>query len=106
MLLLQHFIAFVKIEIFALTIENGVNMEYDKDKVEEIVLALLQLTSFSEKDGTFVYHGTWKSYPWEVMDSLYEKGYISNPKSKAKSVTFYEDGYIKSKELFQKYFVK
>ena len=58
MLLLQHFIAFVKIEIFALTIDKGVNMEYDKDKVEERVLALLQLTYFSEKDETYVYHGT------------------------------------------------
>jgi hypothetical protein len=28
----------------------------------------------------------WKGFDWETMNRLYEKGYISDPRSKAKSV--------------------
>ena len=58
-------------------------MEYNKDKVDEMALALLYLTGFEEKG-----YGpkAWKGMDWEVMSRLHEKGYIGNPKSKAKSV--------------------
>jgi hypothetical protein len=77
-------------------------MEYDKDKVDEAVLALMYLNSF--KDGEWV--RAWKGFDWEVLDRLYEKGYISDPKSKAKSVIVTEDGISRSEELFRKYFAK
>jgi hypothetical protein len=38
------------------------------------------------------------------MNSLHEKGYISNPVSKAKSVAFTEEGAKLSRELFEKLF--
>jgi hypothetical protein len=38
------------------------------------------------------------------MDRLFSKGYISDPKSKAKSVVMSEDGEKLSKQLFTKYF--
>ena len=63
-------------------------MEYDKDKVDEMVLALLYLTSFQDKYAT----RAWKSMDWGAMDRLYEKGYISNPKGKAKSVILTAEG--------------
>jgi hypothetical protein len=75
-------------------------MEYDKDKVDEMALALLYLTSFQEEYGT----RAWKSIAWEVMDRLYEKGYIGDPKGKAKSVILTEAGERLSKELFLKNF--
>jgi hypothetical protein len=75
-------------------------MEYDKDKVDEMVLALLYLTSTADKYGT----RAWKGQDWVAMDRLYEKGYISNPKSKALSVAITEEGAKLSKELFFKYF--
>jgi hypothetical protein len=75
--------------------------EYDKDKVDEMVLALLHLTSFA--DGPSATRA-WKSMDWDAMDRLYEKGYISDPKSKAKSVMFSDEGFRLSKELFEKYF--
>jgi Domain of unknown function (DUF6429) len=28
----------------------------------------------------------WKGFDWETLDRLYEKGWIENPRSKAKSV--------------------
>ena len=58
-------------------------MEYDQDKVDEMVLELLCLTMFEEdQDGA----RAWKGYDWVAMDRLHAKGYVSDPKSKAKSV--------------------
>ena len=56
-------------------------MEFDLDKGDEITLALLWLTSFKNADGV----RAWKGQDWETMDRLYSKGYLSDPKSKAKS---------------------
>ena len=71
-------------------------MEYDKDKVDELVLALLYLTRFSDEYGT----RAWKSMDWDAMNRLYEKGLIGNPKGKAKSVTLTERGAALSETLF------
>ena len=51
-------------------------MEYDRDKVDEMVLALLWLTPAG--DGR-----AWKGHDWDTLDRLHAKGYISDPKSKA-----------------------
>jgi hypothetical protein len=75
-------------------------MEYDRDKVDDAVLALLWLTSFEDRYGP----RAWKSHDWDAMDRLYEKGFISDPKSKAKSVILTETGMERSKELFEKLF--
>ncbi len=57
-------------------------MNIDDDKIDEIVLALLQLTSFNDGVG----HRAWKGHDWETLNRLHEKGFIGNPVSKAKSV--------------------
>ena len=75
-------------------------MDYDKDKVDEMALALLYLTSFEDR-GTA---RAWKGMDWEVLARLHEKGYISNPKSKAKSVVFSEEGLKRCGQLFEKHF--
>lgn len=75
-------------------------MEYDRDKVDEVTLALLWLTSFKDPVGV----RAWKGQDWETMDRLHSKGYISDPKNKAKSVVLSEDGEKRSKELFANYF--
>jgi hypothetical protein len=75
-------------------------MDYDQDKVDEMALALMYLTSFSDQYGT----RAWKGIAWEVMSRLYEKGYISNPKGKAKSIMLTEEGAKLSEELFLKHF--
>ena len=77
-------------------------MEINNEKLDEVVLALLYLTAFNEND----YYRAWKGHDWDTLNRLYEKGYISNPKSKAKSVVFSDEGYNKSKELFTKFFAK
>ena len=57
-------------------------MDYDKDKVDEVTLALMWLVM--HEDGLVT--RAWKQFDWDSLDRLHEKGLISNPKSKAKSV--------------------
>ena len=75
-------------------------MEINEEKIDEVVLALLRLNFHGD-------HGAiraWKSFDWDVMDRLHKKGFISDPKSKAKSVLVTEEGQKVAKELFEKYF--
>ena len=74
----------------------------DWDKVEEMSLALLHLTTFEE-------HGrvrAWKGHAWEVLNRLHEHGWLGDPVGKAKSVAVTDEGARRARELFQKYFVK
>jgi hypothetical protein len=75
-------------------------MEYDEDKVDEIVLALLYLTMFKDGPGW----RAWKGHNWDVMDRLFAKGYIFDPKGKAKSVVMTEEGANRARELFKRHF--
>jgi hypothetical protein len=75
-------------------------IEYDLGKVDEITLALLWLTSFKNADGVTSLEG-----PRPANDgSTLPKGYLSDPKSKAKSVVLSEEGEKRSRELFAKHF--
>lgn len=77
-------------------------MEYDENKVDEMVLALLYLTSSRDQYGT----RAWKGLNWEVLDRLHEKGYIGDPREKSPTVLLTESGAKLSWELFTKYFGK
>jgi hypothetical protein len=72
-------------------------MEYNHDKIDEMILALLWLTRAGD-------HRTWKSHDWDALDRLHAKGYISDPKSKAKSVVFSEEGERRARELFERHY--
>lgn len=72
-------------------------MDYDKDKVDEMVLALLFLTLHG--DGR-----AWKGHDWGAMDRLFKKGMILDPVGKAKSVVLTEEGEKRCEELFRKHF--
>ena len=78
-------------------------MDYDKNKVDELTLALLFLVTHDRQEGLGA--RAWKGFDWDTMDRLYEKGFITNPASKAKSVSMTEDGYKKSEALFRKHFI-
>jgi len=75
-------------------------MDYDNDKVEETVMALLSLTMF--KDGPVT--RAWKGQDWDVLDGLFRRGWILDPKGKAKSVVLTEEGERMAAELFERYF--
>ena len=75
-------------------------MEYDKEKVDEVVLALMSL----------VLHGdsaevrAWKGFDWDTLDRLHAKGLISDPRSKAKSVALSDKAVELAEKLFEKHF--
>jgi hypothetical protein len=73
--------------------------EVDRDRIDDCVLALLQLTLH---DGT----RAWKGFDFEVMDRLFEKGYIHDPRGKAKSVGLTREGLARSERLFEELFGK
>ena len=75
-------------------------MEYDKDKVDDATLALMWLVTYSDKYS----NRAWKSFDWDTLDRLHEKGLISDPKSKAKSVALSEEAVGLSEALFKKLF--
>ena len=61
-------------------------MELDTKKIDDVVLALLYL---GLHDGS----RAWKGFDWEAMNRLHERGYITEPRGKAKSVVFTEEGW-------------
>ncbi len=76
-------------------------MDIDAEKLEQAVLALLYVNSFDYKSGG---KRAWKGFPWSVMDRLHEKGYISDPATKNKSVWLSEEGARLSEEFYEKLF--
>lgn len=74
-------------------------MEIDTEKVDEAALALLCLTLHDEVRA-------WKSFDWDTMNRLHEKGFISNPVGKAKSIVFTEQGLKEAERLFNNFFAK
>src|SRR3954469_12147621 len=76
---------------------RGGVMEIDTDRIDEAVLALLYL-------GLHDRWRAWKGFDWDALDRLHEKGMISNPASKAKSVVFTEEGLREAERLFRELF--
>jgi len=73
--------------------------EWDLEKVDQCVLALLQLTLHDEVRA-------WKGFDFEVMDRLFQKGYIFDPRGKSKSIVLTKAGLDCSEDLFEKWFGK
>ena len=78
--------------------------QYDWDKVDEVTLALMHLVTWSREPG----HGAraWKGFEWATLHRLHEKGWISDPHTKAKSVVLTEEACRKAEELFKQHFSK
>lgn len=72
-------------------------MTLDGDKIDRAVLALLHLGLHDEVRA-------WKGFDWDAMNRLHEKGFISDPRTKAKSVVFSEDGLRESRRLLEELF--
>ena len=75
-------------------------MTYDVTKLDEIVLALLYLNTFGDRGVT----RAWKGLDWDSLNRLHARGFISDPKSKAKSVVLTEEGARLAEELFRRHF--
>jgi hypothetical protein len=72
-------------------------VDIDQEKLAETALAILSLTLH---DGGRV----WKGLDWDLMDLLHQKGWIVDPRSKAKSVVLTDDGERLAGEFLRKYF--
>ena len=74
-------------------------MELDTNKIDDAVLALLTLGLHDEVRA-------WKGFDWDTLDRLHEKGYISSPHGKAKSVVFTKEGLERAERQFEELFGK
>ena len=72
-------------------------MTLDEGKIDQAVLALLYL---GLHDGA----RAWKGFDWEAMNRLHEKGLISDPRGKTRSVVFTESGLDEAKRLLEQSF--
>ncbi len=75
-------------------------MTYDTEKVDQTLLAMLHLCMFDAGPT----RRAWKSFPWEAMNRLHERGLISDPKSKVKSVVVSPECAAESARLFEELF--
>lgn len=74
-------------------------IELDDNKIDDAVLALLLLGRHDEVR-------VWKGFDWDSLDRLHQQGYISDPKSKAKSVILTEEGEQRATQLLERLFAK
>lgn len=73
-------------------------MKVDNAAIDDAVLALLYLTLHD-------HNRAWKSFDWEVLNRLHERGLIGDPVNKAKSVVMTDEGLRESERLFRRLFV-
>jgi hypothetical protein len=74
-------------------------MAIDTDRIDDCVLALLLL---GRHDGSRV----WKSFDWDAMHRLHEKGMISDPVGRSKSVVLTNEGLERAERLFEECFAR
>jgi hypothetical protein len=75
------------------------DLDLDDDRVDAVALAALLLTAHRQSK-TDAWR-SWKNLSWAATDRLYEKGYIGDPASKAKSVILTEAGYERGRALLR-----
>jgi len=76
--------------------------DIDTDKLAEAALAILCLTAFQDGPGT----RAWKGMDWDLMELLFERGWIHDPKGKAKSVVLTKEGVEMAETFLQRHFAK
>jgi uncharacterized protein DUF6429 len=74
--------------------------DLDKEKLSQAALAILGLTAHGDHQIVRV----WKGMDWDLLDLLFEKGWISDPKGKAKSVVLTAEGVRLAEEFLTKHF--
>jgi len=74
-------------------------LKIDNDRIDDAVLALLQLVLHEDVRA-------WKGFDWDTLDRLHAKGLISDPRTKSKSILLTDEGLQKSERLFNELFTK
>jgi hypothetical protein len=81
---------------------NEIEIQNNEQKIEELTLLLISLTSWKEKITGIDVMRAWKGYGFDILNTLSEKGYISGSK-RSKLVILTDEGLKKSDELIKKY---
>ena len=74
--------------------------DIDKEKIAEAALAILSLTAHGDADYTRV----WKDLDWDLLDLLHDRGWISDPVGKHRSVQLTDAGIKLAQEYVDKHF--
>ena len=72
-------------------------MPYDDTKIEDTALALLGAFEFDNGRA-------WKRFDFDVMEALFAKGMINDPRGKQASVYLTEAGLVRARSLAQSMF--
>lgn len=72
-------------------------MPLDLNQIDDAVRALMML-------GLHECDRAWKTFDWDAMNRLHERGLISNPVSKAKSIAFTEEDKSRAEALLSQLF--
>lgn len=73
-------------------------MDINTAAIDDAVLALLFLTLHDD-------NRAWKSFDWDALNRLHDRGLIHDPVNKTKSVIFTDEGLRESERLFKQHFV-
>lgn len=72
----------------------------NEEKLIQIGLAMLWLGAHGSDDAP----RAWKSIDWAIMNLLHEKGFISNPVGKAKSVSLTPEALALAEKYYAQHF--
>jgi hypothetical protein len=72
-------------------------VDLDESKIDRAVLALLYLGLHQE-------YRAWKGFDWDAMRRLHDRGFISDPATKARSVVFSDEGLAEACRLAHELF--
>ncbi|MFS0614244.1 DUF6429 family protein [Lederbergia ruris] len=74
-----------------------------EEKIKELTLLLLYLTSWKEDELPQEMRRSWKGYPFDILNELTDEDLIRGS-IRSKSVYLTGDGIKKAEELMKKYF--
>ena len=77
-------------------------MKNINDKIKELTLMLLYLSSWEENEMGMKYRRSWKGYDFDVLNELAEEELINDGR-RSKSISFNDEGIEKAMELLKKY---
>jgi hypothetical protein len=75
-------------------------VNYDSAKIDDAVLALLHLNMHRGA----LEPRAWKSFDWDSLERLHERGLISSPRTTAKSVVLSAEGVAACKAACERLF--
>ncbi|MDQ0214520.1 hypothetical protein J2S13_000916 [Oikeobacillus pervagus] len=73
-----------------------------EEKIKELSLLLLYLTSWQENDLPREMRRSWKGYPFDILNELTDEDLLRGS-TRSKSVYLTEDGIKKAEKLMKKY---